>query len=583
MGQLFVLSLLMRTKEGEDVMSPRFDREFDKKRAEASTRGSKKAPQQPLDNDDGMQEQEEEEEDYFTEDENDPDQETPAEPQELDEEAIHGVLTGLDLGFLKTECNQYLPSASVSTVWDIVRKEAKQISRNQRLFGAERSLVGSSICDYRVCSYQPLQPHGDDNSPTPPFHPVSTSGTRKECSIKLSQAQVADLLEEVLAFHAYLKYGGHLLSDASSRDLFQVASNTVLNKVKVGLARDNNSHQWKVQKFLECLHFGRDHYKFGPPVLHNTDTGERGLKLWGKAPAKRAQKRGDSVFKSQVANNTLEGIALQRLSDLLPRKKPRTETAMTTGVLAGRGETTRILIKPGSVSAMEGRRVVTWFPTVILEWFTQAFRPYLNRLWRESRTPLQERSFEVQLIWEITIPDSSGGAGEKLRAHPNYVQKGPWNDYVSINYGSLGQYPGLCVCFFEWPLGNDVLKSCLGLPVPESAQFREKLCLVQEANYRNPTYERKETLLYQTWNMASKRQPRSLYYQAELKCLEARSISHKVFAVEPVPAPETFLVKRTQRDFDILLVLDRRAEWPAKFLSLGKEPSRNRRRPQSIP
>ena len=64
--------------------------------------------------------------------------------------------------------------------------------------------------------------------------------------------------------------------------------------------RGDNTRQWCLQKMLELAHFLEDVLFYGPASGFSTETGERGLKQWAKAPAKTAQKRSDEVFSKQV-------------------------------------------------------------------------------------------------------------------------------------------------------------------------------------------------------------------------------------------------------------------------------------------
>ena len=98
--------------------------------------------------------------------------------------------------------------------------------------------------------------------------------------------------------------------------------------LRIGIRRPGETFQLKLQKFLELSHFLHDHVFYGPPVSHNSDTGERGLKHWAKKLAATAQSRGDDVFKSQVTQNLIEQEILedichaQCLEDGTPMSKP---------------------------------------------------------------------------------------------------------------------------------------------------------------------------------------------------------------------------------------------------------------------
>ena len=499
--------------------------------------------------------------------------------------AARRALVSLDLDFLNTECKEHLSPEAVDSLVETVLNKITDTSVNRKVFLDNGALLPSSTCDYSGAKYGPVPQQSEisqwkGNTPVPE---IKIKPSRKHLSLPLCQTALADLLEEILAFHAYLKYGGGLFCTTQQRSCAKAATEFVLQKLKLGLTRDNNSRGWRFQKFLECLHFGVDHLAFGPTVLHNTDTGERGLKSWGKTPARRAQKRGDSVFKRQVANNTIEAMTLQKLSDLAMGRCASSQTT-TMDVenldssdlppeIGARGETVRVRVTPEGVSAVEGKKVVDKFPMVVLDWFADVFQRHFVKKWRNNSTAAEKRVLWIQLVAEVTIPDKSGGAGELVRAHSNYLKMGPWADYVSINYGPDGQYPAMCVCFFIMPPLDDSDQKKLSKFLPKFTKEADLVCLFQESNTQSAPYKKRKTLLYDFWSMQSNKNQRTGNYHAQLKCLSPSAISHRVFVVEPVPSPKYFLIKKSWQDFDIILVKDRRVDWPQSFLSIPKSQS----------
>ena len=561
MGQLFVLSLLMRTQKGAVAMEPRFSEDFDAKRAEASrkrksnSRDNLSAMVSPTGEEEGGDEEDGEDEDAEGLEVLNPMPELGTVPPNSD--SVKHILTGLDLQFLLQERQHYLTEKGIENLEKAVNATVKPKIWNSHLFVATSSAVGSGIADYKAVVYSPPS---TVHSPSVQRPRVFTPPNRQHCSIRLTQNKLADLLEEILAFHAFLKYGGSLLDSEENREQYQNATNLVLSKIKCCLVRATNSNQWKLQKFLECMHFYQDHLRFGPSVLHNTDTGERGLKFWGKLPASRAQKRGDVLFKGQVASNTLEAIALQRVSDSV--KPPPVAPPVILGIQS-RGQSIRIRLRPQDTVALKGKTVVHDFPSVILGWFQRNLKDHLRKKWQDENTPIQSRVLYVQLAMEIVI--SSGEDKELVRAHHNYQSNGPWNDYVSVKYDE-GPFPAKCVCFFKWPFEE---VPSLPFAVPTDTIRDKTVLLAQEANYRNASYKRRESLLYEHWNMASDRVSDNLC-RAQLTCISVESISHKIFALEQFPQNGTALSRRSREQFDAIVVKDRKAEWPLKFLSIGK-------------
>ena len=120
---------------------------------------------------------------------------------------------------------------------------------------------------------------------------VAIHSERKHLSMGLSLKQLGTCIEAILSFHVFLKHGGSLITGKDAAKDYHRSLCSMLHALTVGVQRADGSRQFKLQKFLECSHFLEDHILYGPPCLHNSDTGERGLKSWAKHPAITAQKR----------------------------------------------------------------------------------------------------------------------------------------------------------------------------------------------------------------------------------------------------------------------------------------------------
>ncbi len=100
--------------------------------------------------------------------------------------------------------------------------------------------------------------------------------------------------------HAFLKYGCSLLvSSSTGIDDYKHSLELFLRILVLTVDCGDDTNQWCLQKMLELVHFLDDILCFGPASGFSTETGERGLKQWAKAPARTAQKRSDAVFFKQ--------------------------------------------------------------------------------------------------------------------------------------------------------------------------------------------------------------------------------------------------------------------------------------------
>ena len=110
-----------------------------------------------------------------------------------------------------------------------------------------------------------------------PVCPISEG--REGLSMPFNQTQLATCIETILSFHSFLKHGGELLKDKDKVKDYNISLWSMLVSLTKGVKRLEGSHQFKLQKFLECSHFLEDHMLYGPPSMHNSDKGSEDSSL----------------------------------------------------------------------------------------------------------------------------------------------------------------------------------------------------------------------------------------------------------------------------------------------------------------
>ena len=352
-----------------------------------------------------------------------------------------------------------------------------------------------------------------------------------------------------------------------------------------GFDRGPKTNGWKLQKILESHHFGKDHILFGPPVGHNTATGESGLKQWAKAPAQTAQNRSVSIFTGQVVRNLLESEVLNRIVD--SRAVPVTQQLQvnpdTCGVDA-EGSPRVNFTWGGGRSLLFTQRDGVWgvyyspadkrkqkalqFPKEILDWFVSTFASHLEA----DDTPPS-----IQFLTELTVVKE--GQKVLLRAHSNYRGEGPWYDFVEINYGTDGRYPARCACFFEWPFGitpedvNMDLDHCSG---------GTAVVLIHECKTQTKEELARESLLYSHYTMDCKmvrhKKGRTARTIPVLRCVHPDNIDARLYVIDPLPGNGGIFGKKisspTDKEpppFHIIKVKDRTSKWPKAFIGVQDE------------
>ena len=172
----------------------------------------------------------------------------------------------------------------------------------------------------------------------------------------------------------------------------------MLVSLSKGVKRLEGSHQFKLQKFLECSHFLEDHMFYGPPSMHNSDTGERGLKSWAKFPASTAQKRDEHTFHRQVVSNLRERDILMEIDavrESIYGDKPDTDIVMANPSAKGNnyffvpgtegpGHFAEICYSSKKIKVVEGL-----FEDVFLKWMNRQFGNYAPAT--ESESPILGR------------------------------------------------------------------------------------------------------------------------------------------------------------------------------------------------
>ena len=597
-GQLFIVALLLYVKEGKGVMKLRFDPLFDSKRNKKSAEDEQ--PGRNSNSTSGVNSN------------------SPLAPREQDV-----VLDALGMGYLKTTCLPSLPEYHRNQLQSILdnnltRSLFDSIERGMKLPGfmglrtvpLRRQRAESHLLP-RQCQETTTYINNRQRMKFPK--------SRGDFSLRMELEDTSLLVEQLLSFHAFLKYGGGSLGKEGAIECYRKSFHSMMCALKQGIGRPANTKGFKLQKFLECSHFLQEHLRYGPTVGHNTDTGERGLKVWAKKVAETAQKRGDSIFKGQVANNITEAEILDMLTNIpkslsstsgpgCPNQHTETGDFTTTTVEEGHhderigkqqlathgrnfvvevaSDKTRVWpVKNWISGALSEEDVTALFPLQVVCWFDRVFRP----LWEETlesepagTSPTVNRvvhPLKIQLITEVKLPDPDTGLCQHIcRAHPSYRGDGCWFDYVELDYGTDGLFPARCAAFFEWPKR---------IRVPTSDTFeavagvKDGLCgIFQQSHWQTSAERASSSMLFSHWRLQEETyapedssvqaydgyggaQPKVV---AKFTILDPRSINRRIFAMDPTPNDGGPFHRIEATSFNVVKVEDRQLEWHNRFL-----------------
>jgi hypothetical protein len=585
-GQLFVVALLLNTKEGSNVLRDRFALDFDSRREQRSN--ANKRPR--VSNAEGSSQT------------TSPDtMEIEAQPvstvirsrrmQCMDED-VPVLLRRLDLDFVNRKIHQ-LPPTHQSQLNKVVKEVVYQkVPVNSKitptdLLGGEGEVFPRGLLDYQQpqvtgTSTEGWPEHISVFNSTPPGsveEEVDIHPEREGLSISLDQEQFRDLLELMLCFHSFLKYGGSLLVEDTHAALYHASFTRMMGMIRKGMQRASNTLQWKTQKFLECSHFLQDHLMRGPPVAHSTDTGERGLKTWAKAPAATAQNRGDTIFKQQVAKNYHQTQLFGKviLSHNPPSFNHRTPPPQGPSV-HGRAYV-YMFLPDGSHGFYHTHNAQKenpspclngMFPKVVTSKLHSIFGRWYTRQCRsESHFRLKIPIFTELMIPATEVLDNEDIA--RIRAHPNYRAEGAWYDYVTVSYEYEGEHQGDCparvAAIFQIPEEFPLTELQHVNSLPES--HRDVMVLLHESKYQTPQQLGHDSRICSRWTLDSK-----INGEACIDCISHTCISSVVFAIDLVPDPprsaessrrDPFL-RNSGEKFQILVVGNRKIDWPSQFL-----------------
>jgi hypothetical protein len=612
-GQLFVIALLMNTNGGRALFGNRFQVDFDTRREERATAARGRAKRQrPNPAGDGVVGPDVEDDtsvDSSSTSTTLSDEVIAEEDDESDASDLSAgdggesysftdrriLLEQLQLGFL-SHCSDLLPADHHRKMINLIATRLKKRNVLDKILQCVQE-----NSEYKLFMGVDLNYHsgglGEDMSNRYPHRiqhlidtynsePVQIQTERRDCSIALNMDQFKELLELMLCFHSFLKYGGGLFQHDQEQRIQQYKKSyqQMMLMITSGLKRENSSMQFKLQKFVECNHFLLEHLYRGPPVSFNTDTGERGLKTWAKRPAKTAQKREDEVFRHQVAQNYHESCLLGKAKETA-RGEQATDASPMPGVTAG--DQSFVFVFLGDVrgffrkSDAKKDHLTTAdevpYPIPIKKWFLSKLgRSY--EMMRQQHSGAREYKLCIQVYTELLINLGEGEQPFMLRAHHNYKSSGEWFDYVNIRYEydegeDAGICPARCACFFQLP--EEIAKADVSIAV-EFDVSKEIMVLVQECNWQSQQQLGHRSSICSKWTMKSTQCPQTRKQVAKLTCITHSCLESPLFAFEDEWCSSGNLDAFTKdgggnnasrsAKFDIVTVHDRRSVWAQRFV-----------------
>ena len=288
------------------------------------------------------------------------------------------------------------------------------------------------------------------------------------------------LAEALLCFHAWYKLDKKFLFDEENPEHVPIKEvdaslRRLLALVKTYMPRMNGLG-WAIQKFHDMLRLSENMEEFADPGNYDAENGERALKYWAKLPAETSQKCGSGEFPKQCALRHIEradldkarrvlgvvGICDKSIPVMLPggirddgleydglpevpkaASKCRFYLARST-----RGNFRKLMPPVWSGNDKLRKSYLEISPSLenfICEILPQQYEPQSYKVDKAlmeeiglGGIPISgDTIYFYDFFMELKCP--IGQQDEKrlrktFRCHPNYKNKGPWHDWVIVDY-----------------------------------------------------------------------------------------------------------------------------------------------------
>jgi hypothetical protein len=448
-GKLFALAIVAETPVGREILQQRCNPEFDSKRKERATRFKKvslgtqtildplegdEEDQPTLDENEPMStEHEEAEVNRFSKMKYDPKNEDHSTFVESQLQ-VHGL--SYMLPFLSQMSKRHSMKAH-SIIWNLTRSLIKNSSfstdqvqipnAGDVLFAVEwrrcadrRTTLHSNLTSHPDSIFyapnlveinsQQMVDDTDDHEELPlPKHSI-------DCA---SADDLIEIIQLVLAFHAFYKYGAPLFGNIGLEVIDTKVRNMLL-KLQSSVDRGEGTLGWAISKFHDILHMAIDMQLFGASTNVDTSKGEHGLKIWAKLPSRTTQTtHGANKFIEQLGYRLYEQTLIDKAySVLVPNQgnKPSTRSELELPTFAINFQTKTSFRINGKFKKHKNQNIE--LGNDLIEWFCGPQNKVANRkgIYVFARMFLAEYG-------DLTF-----------RASPDYLGTGPWYDWVLVDF-----------------------------------------------------------------------------------------------------------------------------------------------------
>ena len=399
---------------------------------------------------------------------------------------------------------------------------------------------------------------------------------KRTTPLQCSYRQFLDLLQELLSFHAWYRYGDPPFNHNPQQE--QVDS--VHLRVRQMIARitaycpRNSGYGWNIQKLHEHLHLVIHLLYFHHAMNWDAGRGERLLKPFFKDTAVTCQQRSTDVFTTQLAARAQEKLVLAKAllsSSWRASYEAILETRSSLQQEQTRQASYKFPVKTGYTLILhdcDAKCEFQWEGTNTMVQIHPVFLWWMAQNWHEEVVP---QGHGAVLHCHTECKYEGPGYERIYRAHPNYQGNGEWYDWVMVKFGD-GCFPSKVLSFYqksepETDAETGEITSSGIHAIIHSCEYRNGTSSERAANFH-------ETRLCDRWVVESTPKPlQAMSTQHRnsgrrpkipvLRSVPVETLDEHIYVVEETPG----IQEEWTGDKLVWAMRDQRTVWSKVFLS----------------
>lgn len=271
------------------------------------------------------------------------------------------------------------------------------------------------------------------------------SGDRSTAAVLCDMKEFQRFCEYILMYHAWCHYGHDLpIEDRLDDEMIDKGSRSLLRYFNFIVYRGDGTCDTNTCKTHTLSRNGWNNRTWGSLMNTSCHLGERLLKTHAKGVSKTAQKRGEGTFLFQTAHRAVERMVVTRAFEEME------ETELRNSPPHPAVKTRKIHFFEFKA---EANATVTAVTSEGKRGSPNKHSGFLPSFLIPALMEVEQEANEFHVWNEITLRD----AENRVRAHPNYSQRGPWYDWVRCKFqdqnkdGTITEafYPARALCFYR--------------------------------------------------------------------------------------------------------------------------------------